>query len=208
MYAHVMPGLWCADAGMNATGTLLLWAAEVLAGGEVGDLERLAAAAAPGCDGLLCSPYLAEGERTSAAARGAWAGLSLRHGRPHLARSVYEGLTFGLRAALDGLRAAGIAITQVRASGGATRGRLWNQLKADAFGVPVTVAAHHEAAALGAAMLAGAAAGVFASLGEAVERCARLGETLEPRREHTALYEETYRRWRRLFQESQADSYA
>ena len=64
----------------------------------------------PGVEGLTFLPYLA-GERTPHAdpdARGAFAGLSLRHDRGALARAVLEGVAFGLRDSLDLLRELGV----------------------------------------------------------------------------------------------------
>jgi sugar (pentulose or hexulose) kinase len=194
LYPHVLPGLWCADAGLNATGTVLEWAAAVFAGGDLAGLEVLAAGGPPGCDGLLFWPSLADGERTDAAASGGWSHLSLRHGRAHLARAVYEGLTFALCAVGEGLRGDALPVTTVRISGGASQSCLWNQLKADIFGWPV-VACRREAAALGAALLAGVATRLFTSWGEAVTLCAVEGPRYEPQPAQAALYRQTYRSW-------------
>ncbi len=65
----------------------------------------------PGSDGLLFLPYLT-GERTphpDPLARGAFVGLTVRHGRAHLTRAVLEGVAFGLRDSLELMRAAGLA---------------------------------------------------------------------------------------------------
>jgi len=196
IYPHVLPGLWCADVGMNATGTVLRWAAGVLCDGDLAELERLAAAGPPGSDGLLFSPYLLDGERTDDAATGAWSGLSLRHGRPHLARAVYEGVTFGLLAAQSPLRAAGITSIQLRTSGGGGRSRLWSQMKADLFGLLVAVSAQPDAAGLGAALLAGVASGLYPTVAEAVRFHAHNADTFEPRPSLSALYQAVYQRWR------------
>lgn len=193
-YAHVLPGLWCADTGMNATGTVLAWAADVLAGGDVGRLEALASSAPPGCEGLLFSPYLAGGERADPSAIGAWINLSLRHGQTHLARSVFEGLTFGLRIVLDRLRAAGCTVEVVHVSGGGARSGLWNSLKAQVFGVQV-VAAEPQAAALGAAMLGGLSVRRYESGDDAVSHCVRPRDTSEPDAGLVARYEELFATW-------------
>jgi xylulokinase len=192
-----MPGLWCVDTGMNATGLALRWAAGVLAGGDLAALEQLAAGAPMGSEGVLFLPYLADGERMAPGARAGWSDLSLRHGPAHLARAVYEGVTFGLRAALDSLRAAGLPLSEVCVSGGGARSALWSQLKADMFGLPVAAAQEREAAALGAAMLAGLGTGLYASPEVAVEACVRLDEPLIPRPAAQQVYDAAFARWAR-----------
>ena len=79
-----------------------------------------AALAGPGAEGLFFLPYLT-GERTphfDPDAKGAWIGLTVRHGRPHMIRSVLEGATFAMRDSLELIREMGVTIEQVRVSGG------------------------------------------------------------------------------------------
>ena len=87
--------------------------------------------------GLLFLPYLADGERFDPSLRGAFCGLSLRHGRGELARAVLEGVAFAIREHLDIMAQAGAPISEIRVSGGGARSPLWNQIKADITGVPV-----------------------------------------------------------------------
>ena len=96
-----------------------------------------AAATIPaGSDGLFFLPYLT-GERTphpDPLARGAFIGLTVRHGLPHMTRAVLEGVAFGLRDSFELIQQAGAGqITQVRASGGGARSSLWRQILADVF---------------------------------------------------------------------------
>ncbi len=198
LYAHFLPDLLFASAGLNATGVTIAWAAAMLAGGDVTRLEAMAASAPPVVDAPLLLPYLAGGERTDAAAVGAWHGLSLAHDSARLARSVYEGLAFALRELIDGFRLVDLPIVEARLAGGGSRGAFWNGLKADVWGLPVRACAHADATALGAAMLAGVAMGVYRDLGDATARGVRLGPEHAPDRTHAALYAELYGRWRAL----------
>ena len=91
--------------------------------------------APPGCEGLLFLPYLT-GERCphpDPAARGGWIGLTARTTRAMLIRSLLEGVTFGMRDALEIMRGMNIPISQVRASGGGARSDFWRQLQADIY---------------------------------------------------------------------------
>ena len=121
-------------------------------------------AGSPGAEGLTFLPYLA-GERTPHAdpdARGAFAGLSLRHDRGALVRAVLEGVAYGLRDSLDLLRDVGAPAEIGRVSGGGARSDLWLQIVASVLELPLQRVAVQEGAAYGAALLGGVAGGVFA----------------------------------------------
>jgi xylulokinase len=146
-------------------------------------------------------PYLA-GERTPHAdpdARGAFAGLELRHDRGALVRAVLEGVAFGLRDSLELLRELGVAAERGRVSGGGARGRLWLEIVASALAVPLELTAVEEGSAFGAALLGGVAGGVFADVHEAVTRGVRVRETIAPREGWVDVYERRYPRYRSLY---------
>ena len=93
----------------------------------------------PGAEGLTFLPYLA-GERTphpDPDARGAFAGLSLRHDRGALVRAVLEGVAFGLRDGLDLVGELGGAISSGRVSGGGARSDLWLTIIASVLELPL-----------------------------------------------------------------------
>jgi ribulose kinase len=72
-------------------------------GFDLDALNREAAAVAPGCDGLLVLDHF-QGNRTpyvDALSRGAFVGLTLGHGLPHLFRAVIEGICFGTKSILE-----------------------------------------------------------------------------------------------------------
>ena len=121
LYTHLTPGLLFANAGLNATGAVIAWAAAALAGGSIAGLEALAASAEPDPNAPLLLPYLSTGERTDAAATGVWHGLTLTHDPARLARSVYEGLTFALCDLVNRFRAAGYHLAEARLAGWLTQ---------------------------------------------------------------------------------------
>ena len=80
------------------------------------------------------------GERTphfDPDAKGAWVGLTVRHGRAHMVRSVLEGATYAMRDSLELIREMGVTIEQIRVSGGGARNALWRQIQADIYGCDV-----------------------------------------------------------------------
>jgi xylulokinase len=201
-FCHAVPETWEAMGVMlNAAGALQ-WFHDALApGAAFDDLVAEAGAADAGADGVLFLPYL-QGERTPHAdpeATASFTGLALRHGRGALARAVLEGVAYGLRDSLELLRELGVAPSAGRASGGGARSRLWLEIVASALELPLERCAVDEGSAYGAALLAGIAAGTFASAREAVEACVRVRETVEPNPAWAREYEAGYARYRALY---------
>ncbi|MCX7633072.1 MAG: FGGY-family carbohydrate kinase [Turneriella sp.] len=96
--------------------------------------NQLAAEAPPGCEKLLFTPWLI-GERTPVedhTIRGSFFNLSLRHGRAHLIRSVFEGVAFNSRWLLEAVESfIGRKIRSIHFIGGGARSELWCQIHAD-----------------------------------------------------------------------------
>jgi gluconokinase len=133
------------------------------------ELTRLAATVPPGAEGLLMLPYLA-GERAprwSGDTYGALLGLSQRHGRGHVARAALEGVCLQLGLVLDAMRASGLELTELRATGGFARSAFWRQLLADVLGTAVGFPASAQGSAVGAALLGHVALGHLPSVDEA-----------------------------------------
>jgi xylulokinase len=175
-------------------------------GGAYGELDAEAARWAPGCEGLLFAPYLA-GERTpypDPDARGAFTGLSLRHDRGALARATLEGVAYGLRDSLELLRSLGAQPAVGRASGGGASSELWLRIVASVLGLPLERTESEEGSAFGAALLAGVRAGVFLHASDAVARCVRVRDRIEPDPAWSAAYEVGYLRYRSLYPTLQA----
>ena len=211
-FCHAVPGKWHVMGVMLSAGGSLRWLRDTVAGSEreVGRLTGVdpyevmiaeAAQVAPGCEGLLFLPYLT-GERTphpDPNARGAFVGLTLRHGKGALVRAVLEGVAFGLRDSLELLRELGLPIRQVRALGGGARSAIWRQIMADIFGVELVTINVTDGAAYGAALLAGVGTGVYGSVYEAAERTVCVVERTEPDAARVATYDGLYAEYRGLY---------
>src|SRR3954469_1056055 len=160
-----------------------------------------AALAGPGAEGLFFLPYLT-GERTphfDPDAKGAWIGLTVRHGRPHLVRSILEGSAYAMRDSLELIREMGVDIAQVRLSGGGGRNPLWKQIQADIYGHDVHTLNSTEGPAFGVALLAMVGAGVFASVPEACDATIRLAERTEVDPRAKSFYDRGYDLYRKLY---------
>jgi xylulokinase len=200
VFCHAVPGTWEAMGVMLSAAGSLRWLRDVV-GGTYDELVAEAEHWPAGTEGLTFLPYL-QGERTPHAdpdARAAFAGLSLRHDRGALVRSVLEGVAYGLRDSLELLRELGVEPTVGRVSGGGARSELWLRIVASVLGVPLERTAVEEGAAYGAALLGGVAAGVFGDAQEAVAACVRVRDVVEPVPEWQPVYGEGYERFRSLY---------
>jgi xylulokinase len=211
-FCHAVPDTWYLMGVVLSAGGSLRWFRDTLAGEEVRqataegrdpyDVIMAEAASVPaGSEGLFFLPYLS-GERTPHGdpnARGVFFGLSLRHTRAHLARSVIEGVTFALADSTDLMRGLSLDLSVVRASGGGARSPFWRQLQADILNARVVTALADVGPAFGAAVLAGVGAGVLASVAETTDRLVRISDEVTPDpagvelyRRHHALYDRLY----------------
>jgi xylulokinase len=188
---------------MAATGRALDWLRREVLGGTVStaDLLNEVAATQPGADGLVFLPYLA-GERSpiwDPTARGVLAGLTLGHGRGHIARAVVEGSALALRHVAAPMLAAGVTVRDLRVCGGPARSDIWNQVKADVTGFRVLVPRVLETGVVGSAILGAVGIGVHRDLRAAIEAMTGIDRALEPRDEHRATYDALYQAYTALY---------
>ncbi len=160
--------------------------------------EAAAKKAPPGSDGLVLLPYL-EGERTPnvPSGTGVFFGVNRRtFDAPHFARAAIEGVTLGMNYGLKRLAALGLKPTQIRATGGGSKSRLWRQIMADVFNTPVVTLKVAEGAAFGAAIQAlwcwRLHRGERISVETLTDQFVRLNssEAAEPNPKNAAVYEE------------------
>lgn len=190
--AHVVPGRWLLQGGTVGGGGAVNWferefcAAERSWAKEKGssslaEMDAAAGEVPAGSEGLVFLPYLS-GERSPVwdpDAKGVFYGIDFSKTRAHFARAVMEGVAYSVRHNLEVAEQAGAHAETLRAMGGAANSRLWMQIKADVTGKRIEVPSADTATALGAAVLAGVGAGVYADFEEAV------GSTVTVRREFT-----------------------
>ena len=191
-----LPGRYSVGAAMAATGRALDWYRDSILGGAV-TTETLIAEAArtpPGADGLVFLPYLA-GERSplwDPDARAVFAGLTLGHGRGHLARAILEASALAIRHVSAPMLAAGVRVTEMRTCGGPARSEVWNTIKADVTGFRVAVPAVLETAVLGSAILAAVGIGAHADLETAIAAMTSVDHRIEPDPSTAAVYDRLY----------------
>jgi xylulokinase len=170
------------------------------------NLETLAARAPEGSAGLLFLPFI-DGERVPVLphARGVFFGLDrATFGASHMARAIMEGTILNLGYGFARMRALGLEPSEIRATGGGAKSRIWLQIAADIFQTPVAVPAESEAAAFGAALQAiwsyEREKNGESDIAALTARTVRLGKTtIKPRKAFAGLYGELQERFNRLW---------
>lgn len=205
-------GKWCVFGCMLSAGGSLQWYKN-----QFGDLEaidagkrnadvydiltRRAAAAPAGADGLFFLPYLT-GERCpypDPDARGCFIGLTSRHERGAVIRSVLEGVTYGMRDQLDIFQSMGVKVSRVRLSGGGAKSGFWRQLQADIYGKPVALINSDEGPAYGAALLAGVGIKNWPSAPAACKQAIREVQVIKPDAPLTKRYNAWHTQHQKLY---------
>lgn len=190
--AGVERGTLALAGGTSTAGSMIGWLRTITGGAQFDTLMAEAAEVAPGSDGLLVLPYLA-GERTPVfdpMARGVFAGLSLRHGRGHLFRAVYEGISFGIRHILECFDELDTASRTVGVGGG-LKSPLWVQTLSDVTGRPQLVPEQAIGASYGDALLAAIGAGVVPPETD----WAKISHEVAPDPRNRNLYDDLYQTW-------------
>ena len=146
------------------TGAVIQWLRDGAELVQAADETEALARSVPDNGGVYFVPALVglQAPYWDAGARGTICGISPSTTRQHLVRAALEGIVYSVRDFLETMATdAGHPIATIRADGGASRNDFLLQFQADALGVEVVRPANIEATALGAAYLAGLAAGVW-----------------------------------------------
>ena len=211
-FCHAVPGAWHVMGVTQAAGLSLKWFKDNLcslenlnslaSGVDVYDeLNKEAKSIKPGSDGLIYLPYLM-GERTphlDPYARGVFFGLTARHNKNHMLRSVMEGVGYSLVDCMEIINEMGIAVDEVRASGGGGKSEVWRQMQADMFNCEVVTINSSEGPALGVAILALVGVGVYSSVVEACDAIIHKVTSQKPINENAMLYNKYHNIYKDLY---------
>lgn len=200
-FPHAVPNRWHFMGVMLSAGGSLRWFRDSFV--PDGDYDQVVAGAAEvpaGAEDLIFLPYLT-GERTPHPdpwARGAFVGISVRHGLGHFTRAVLEGVAFGLRDGLDLMMLAGDERPQIRATGGGVRSPLWRQILADVMNAEIATVTTTEGAAYGAAILAAVGRGWHTDVDAATNAWVLIDDVTVPGPD-TESYRQLHGRFQELY---------
>jgi xylulokinase len=209
-FCHAVHGKWhMMGVTLSAAGSLQWFATQLCQelfrkkGIDPYDLLNAeAAAVSPGSEGLFFLPYLA-GERTPHAdphARGCFIGLTNKHGRGHLARSVMEGVAFSVRESLAIIGELGVPVKEIRLSGGGAKSALWKQILADVFGNSVCTINAEQGPAFGVALLAAVGDGAYKNIEDACKATISVVEKVAPLKPAQKAYQAAFPVYQKLYQ--------
>jgi xylulokinase len=201
-FCHAVPGKWHVMGVTQGAGLSLQWMRnQLMPEADYPALTREAATAELGSQGLYWLPYLM-GERTphlDATARAAWVGLTAKHTRADLIRSVIEGVCYSQKDGLDIIEEMGVNLHSVRLSGGGAQSPFWRQLMADVLNKKITTLASQEGSAYGAALLAVVGTGAYSSVEECCRVAIREVDTVLPQPEHAREYARLHKTFQAIY---------
>jgi xylulokinase len=210
--SHVIPDTWEYEVVIGATGASLRWFRDTFGGEEKAQAQKMgldpydlltekAEKTCPGADGLLFYPYLSGVylPKFSEKARGIFFGINLSHGKGHFVRAILEGVAFQYLETFELLSSLNVKVQELYMVGGETRSSLWNQIKADVSGKEIRIPEVDDAAALGAALIAGTGVGQYSSLRNAAKEAAKIRGIFKPNPEHQKIYAAAHRNYRTIY---------
>ena len=164
-------------------------------------LTEKAANIIPGSDGLIFLPHLqgATFPENNLDAKGVFFGFSLGTKKDNFIRAILEGVSYSLKNLVKMLEDNGLTINEIRSIGGASKSKLWNQIKADITGKNIKTMKIREAGCLGAAIFGGVASGVFSSVEEAANNLVREDRIYMPDTKNKDIYERGFKKYNLLY---------
>jgi xylulokinase len=194
-------GITMHAAPTQSGGAALAWIAQMFSATSAAMCDA-AAEIAPSDAVPLFLPHL-QGERAplwDAESRGVFARLDPRAGKAEMARAVLEGVAFSARLAFDALeQSAGLRPSVVHIGGGGSRSDLWCQIRADVLGYELKRVAVPDAAAVGAAIVAGLGVGLAPSLEDSVDRLVRFDKIFTPNPALKPYYDAKFDKYNALY---------
>ncbi|MBL8131592.1 MAG: FGGY-family carbohydrate kinase [Anaerolineae bacterium] len=204
-WGHILPEMFTPTGTMQSAGASYQWTRDQLALPEVQAaaahnvspyelMNAEGAKSSVGANKLLYLPYLM-GERSprwNTRARGAFVGLTIRHTRADMLRAVLEGVTMNLRIILEAFTSQGATIEAMRVIGGGARGRFWNEMMANIYGMPIQrMSFLEEATSMGAALAGGIGVGLYSDY-SLIDQMNPVAEIIDPDPAHQAAYREMF----------------
>ena len=224
----VIPGMIGMEAGQSAFGDVYAWFKKVLtwplqnilsksslisadvvkqleeetADKILPELSRQAAALPLEEDNELAIDWL-NGRRTpdaNQALTGAIAGLALGTDAPQIFRAIVEATCFGAKAIVDRFNQQGVPVKGLIGIGGvAKKSPFIMQMMADVMDMPIRIHKSEQTCALGAAMFAATAAGLYNKVEEAMSAMGQGFDTeYHPNPENAAVYKKRYEKYKAL----------
>ncbi|MBM3701254.1 MAG: hypothetical protein FJW68_10155, partial [Actinobacteria bacterium] len=164
-------------------------------------LDELVINTPAGSRGLIFMPFLASAAapRWNPDAKGVLSGLTFAHDRGCLARAFLEGITLEMKDIIKSLLTSGIKAEKIMLQGGSSKSSIWNQIQSDMYNLPVKTLKFKDAAVMGAAIMAGAGAGIFKDIKEGADKMVKTDKEFIPAGKNVEIYDELYDIYCRIY---------
>ena len=188
----------------NVGGGLIEWIKQAFYSHEESPyevMEKEAQDSTIGARGLIFLPYLM-GERAPVwdnAVRGVFFGIERTHTRKDFTRAVFESTAFITADLVNELVKNGFPVERIRVSGGLSRIKTINQIKADVLGMDVEVVDNFETTSLGSLALMLAGTKKYKSLNEAIENIVRIRIVHRPKFDYHETYNKLFKIYKELY---------
>ena len=211
----IVPNLYGYEAGQSGVGDIFAWfvdhavpaeyfeAAKAAGVGIHTYLEREAAKQKVGEHGLLALDWW-NGNRSTLVdveLSGLLIGMTLATRAPDIYRALIEATAYGTREIIEAFELSGVPVKTLIAAGGLPeKNALLRQIYADVTGRPLKLAGSPQTPALGSAIHAAVAAGVFPDIKAASEKLGKLKDMIvEPIPENQAVYDQLFADYKQLY---------
>jgi L-xylulokinase len=193
---YAIPGFFLIEESSSTGAGNLEWViSELFRNEKYAHLDDTVASVDPeNCD-VYFLPFL-QGSNRHPLAKASFVGLTSYHTRAHLLRSVYEGIVFSAKQQVERLLSVRERPSTIRMAGGAANSAIWTKMFADILGIPIaTITGVKELGALGCAMSAACATGIYRDYTEAAAAMTRIAPPIDPNPRMTALYKAKYEKY-------------
>ncbi len=193
-FCSAVPGKYTVMSCTLAAGLSLKWYRDQIGNESYDEVNKQVEQLPIGSEKLLYLPYLM-GERSPILdehARACFIGLSAIHTKQHMARAVMEGVMFSQKQCLDVINGMEVFPEEMYACGGGAKSKIWRQMMADMYGTKVLLTETEEGPALGVAILAAVAAGIYPNVEVACEQIIKTKEIQSPVVEASKEYNKYY----------------
>lgn len=211
-FCHAVPGAWHIMGVTKSAGLSLRWFRDQFCSEEKSVascldvdpyiiMDKECEKSPAGAAGLIYLPYLM-GERTPHLdndAKGVFFGVTPTHTKADFIRSVMEGVAFAMNDCLNVIKETGVAVDEIRASGGGGKSKTWKAIQADIYKSDITTINASEGPALGAALLAGTGTGVYKSVEEACSAVIKVKDVHKTDEKLQKVYDGYYTLFRSLY---------
>ncbi|HNX52248.1 MAG TPA: FGGY family carbohydrate kinase [Pontiellaceae bacterium] len=201
IYPHIVPGTWITAGGVDFGGAGLKWFKELLEVENYAEIDALADTSVCAKSSVIFLPYMV-GQRCpiwNDHTTGVLIGLKPTTNRQDLVRAFMEGTTYGSRHVLSLVQDEGVAIENVKITGGSANSAAWVQIFSDVIGKPIDIPGAVDLPPLGVAIAAAYGVGAIKTFDEGIAKIA-IRESFVPDEENHAYYTEMYGVFRSLYE--------